>query len=166
MSLPKGSLNKPLKTSDIMKTPFVLFQAHPDDYNKMVQQSEQNVHNESILEKAFFHPKNIDIVQKQIIMEVFRISNGEYLIEKQNENDLRVVMDAIFFEHAKHLPYNIREQITELNSRVVDDVVPGIISEIKSYFGYLDRAFGPMQVMDRPKNVSNAGSKTLPSFIK
>lgn len=164
MSLPKGALME--VKGDITKTPFVMFQAHKDDYYSMGQQSLRGIQQESILSKLFFHPKNVDLVQKQIIMEIFWRSNGEYLIEKQNEADLQVVMRSIFLTHAKHLPYNIKEQIRELDYLVADEVVPGIMSEIKAHFGYLESVFGKRQIMDHPKNVSNAGLKTLPSVSR
>ncbi len=65
---------------DIMKTPFLLFQSHHDDYYNMSQESLRGIQQESILSKVFFHPKNVDLIQKQIIIEVFRKTNGEYLL--------------------------------------------------------------------------------------
>ncbi|XWV25041.1 hypothetical protein QJ856_gp0737 [Tupanvirus deep ocean] len=166
MSLPKGAVKKSMNNHEIMKTPFIMFQAHKDDYYNMSQDSLRGVQEESILSKVFFHPKNVDLIQKQIIIDVFRKTNGEYLIEKQNEADLQIVMRSVFIQHARHLPDNIKGQIRELNNLVVDEVVPGIVSEIMAHFGYLQRAFGPMQIMDRPENVSNAGLRTLPSVTR
>jgi hypothetical protein len=166
MSLPKGSIKKPLNSHEIMKTPFIMFQAHKDDYYNMSQESLRGVQEESILSKVFFDPKNVNLIQKQIIVEVFRQTNSDYLIEKQNEADLQIVMRSIFLQHAHHLPNNIKSQIQKLNTIVVDEVVPGIVSQITAHFGYLDRAFGPIQIMDRPQNVSNAGLKTLPSVTR
>lgn len=166
MSLPKGAIKKSMNSHDIMKTPFVMFQAHRDDYYNMSQESLRGVQQESMLSKVFFHPKNVDLIQKQLIMYVFRITDGSYLIEKQDEADLQIVMRGIFLQHAKHLDTGIREQIRELNNLVVDDVAPGIVSEIKSHFGYLERAFGKREIMDRPMNVSNAGLRTLPSVTR
>lgn len=166
MSLPKGAVNRYLSEGEIMKTPFIMFQAHSDDYHNMSQDSLRGLQEESLLSKVFFHPKNVDLIQKQLIMDVFKRTNAEYLIEKQNEEDLQVVMRSIFIQHAIHWPDNIQAQIRELNNLVVDELYPGVLSEIKAYFGYLERAFGPMQVMDRPENVSNAGLKTLPSVTR
>lgn len=175
MSLPKGAIKKQLNSQDIMKTPFVMFQAHKDDYYNMSQDCLKGIQEESILTKVFFHPKNIDLIQKQIITEIFRRTNGTYLIENQNEIDLQIVMRSIFLTHAKNLLLSenqtvreqiIKEQIRELNNLVTDEVFSGILSEIKSYSGYIERAFGPVQIMDRPENVSNAGLKTLPSVTR
>ena len=163
MSLPKGAVNKAL-SKNILKTPFIMFQSHKDDYENMSHDL-GDVH-DSVLSKLFFNPNNIDIIQKKIITEIFRRSNAEYLIEKQNELDLQIVMRSIFIQHAKHLPYNIKEQIKELNDLVVDEVIPGIFSEIKAYFGYLESVFGERKIMDLPESTSIAGLKTLPSVSR
>jgi hypothetical protein len=166
MSLPKGAINKPMSQFDIMKTPFLLFQSHRDDYYNMSQNSLTGIQVETSISRAFFSPKNVDMLQRQIIAEVFRRTNGAYLIEKQAEEDLQVVMRSIYIQHARHVPNDIPEQIRELNNLVTDDVAPNIISEVNAYFGYLERAFAPRKIMDLPENVSNAGLRTLPSVTR
>nr|WBF70782.1 hypothetical protein [Megavirus caiporensis] len=161
MSLPRGALNK--KNIDVIKTPFLMFQCDQQDYQKMISNTNLGNQVENKISKLFFSPKNINLVQKQIIFNVFRETNGEYLIEKQNEADLIVVMRSIYYQYAKHLPNNITNQILQLNNLVVDEITPDIVSQIKAHFGYLDRAFGKFEPMDRPQNVSNTGTKTLPS---
>ena len=166
MSLPKGTIRKIVNDHEIMKTPFIMFQAHKDDYYNMSQESLRGVQVETILSKVFFHPKNVDLIQKQLIAEVFRRSNGEYLIEKQDQADLQVVMRSMYLQHARHISDDIRGQIKELNNLVVDELFPGVFSQIKAHFGYLDRAFGPFDVIDRPEYISRAGEKTLPSVTR
>ena len=166
MSLPKGAINRPMNQFDIMKTPFVMFQSHRDDYYNMSQESLRGVQTETILSKVFFHPKNVDLIQKQIIRDVFNRTNGAYLIEKQNEEDLQIIMRSMYLQHARHVPDHIPEQIQELNNLVTDDVVPNIVSEINGYIGYLERAFGPRQILDRPECVSSAGQRTLSSVTR
>lgn len=163
MSLPKGSLNR--SNFNAMKTPFLMIQAHHDDFNEMSAESVRGVQQETILSKLFFSKQNVEIIQKMIKKSVFIKSNKEFLLEdNQNPIDLQIVMRAIFLQNAKHLPEDITGQIRELNFLVVDDVVPNIISEIRAHIGYLDRVFNPRQIIDRPQNVSNAGTRTLPSI--
>jgi hypothetical protein len=165
MSLPKGTIDGG-KSFDVMKTPFLLFESNYSDYYNMSQESLRGIQIETVLSKVFFHPKNVEIVQKMIISEVFYRSNGAYLIERQQDADLQVIMRSMFIQHARHVPDNIPEQIQELNNLVVDDIVPNVLSEINAYFGYLERSFAPRQILDRPENVSNAGMKTLPSVSR
>lgn len=165
--LPKGSLkDKTMSQFEVMKTPFMLFQSHQDDFYNMSQNSLTGIQVETILSRKFFSSENVDRVQRQIIAEVFRRTNGEYLIPKQNEADLQVVMRSIYLQHARHVPNAIDEQVKELNNLVTDDVSPGIISQVNAYFGYLERAFAPRKIMDRPECVSSAGTKTLPSISR
>lgn len=163
MTLPLGAIKQSLSSSEAMKVPFLIFQSHPNDYYQISQDTIKGIQQESILSRLFFHPRNIDLIQKQIIMEIFYRSDGEYLIQKQDERDLVVVMRSIFLQHAKHHRDHIKEQIRELNCLVVDEVVPGILTEIKAYLGYLERAFGPRQILDRPISTNSAGLKSLPS---
>jgi hypothetical protein len=73
------------------------------------------------LEDLFFSDENIDIINKQLILSVWKKSNKQYKINFQEKNKLIVVMRYIFIEYAKHLPYNITQQINELNCIVVGD---------------------------------------------
>lgn len=174
MALPAGKASKIMKKHDINLTPFIMFQAHPDDYHSLMdnQNDYHDGHNShdshdtpDILSEIFFDPKNIELIQKQLIMEVFRKSNGEYWIEKQSEIDLLVLMRKIFSAHARHLPHKIKEQVRELDDLVVTDAVPGIMSQIYAQFGYLADVYGPRHIMEHPKNVSRAGLKILPSIL-
>lgn len=162
MSLPRGQI----KDSNLKGFEFLLFQSHHDDYYNMSADAVRGIQEETVLSKLFFHPDNVDLIQRMIIKKVFDESTGKYLIEKQDESDLEVIMRSIFLQHARHVASNIPGQIYELNCFVVDDVVPGIMSMIDSQFGYLERTFGPRQIMDNPECASNAGLRTLPSVTR
>ena len=71
------------------------------------------------LETTFFSDENIDLINKQLIINVFKKTNGEFKISTQKKEDLIIVMRYTFIEYAKHLPYDIANQIRELNCIVV-----------------------------------------------
>lgn len=151
---------------DLMKTPFVLFQSDKNEYDRMSKQIGVVSYNESKLYKSFFSDKNINLIQKQIIATIFKHTNGAYLIEAQDNADLMTVMKSVFMQRINFLNINITDQIKELNSAVVNEVMPSILSEIKAYVGYIDNVFGDRHIMDRPQNVSTTGSKKcLPSWL-
>ena len=52
------------------------------------------------------------------------------------------------------------------NNKVVDKVVPLIITNAQQYVGYLKDKFGPREIMELPKNLSNKGTKTLPTTFR
>lgn len=163
MSIPKGLITRQLDSQDVIKTPFILFQSHKDDFENISRKSLANTDKQPILARVYFSPENVEIIQRQIIAQVLKKTNGQYLIERQNEADVRAIMNHVFSQYAKNMPNNIRQQVQELNNITVAQIIPGIISEITAYVGYLSDTFGPRQVMDLPVNVSNAGSKLLPS---
>ena len=158
MALPQGQMRK--FNFNVTDTPFMMFQAHPNDYHKIIQESVKEIQSENTLSKVFFHRKNINLIQKKIIKQVLKKSNNKYLIEKQNEEDLLVVMKSIFLRFAKHSPRDIKNQINELDNLVVDAVTPEIISQINAYVNYMKVIYGPNEVMDLPKYVSNAGRRS------
>lgn len=101
-------------------------------------------------------------------MEIFKKTNGKYMIEKQDETDLSPIMKWIYSEHGKSYcvkPSDVRKEVTFLDNLVVKEVVPGIMSNIVSYLRYMKDVFGQRQILDRPINVSNAGSRLLPSVM-
>jgi hypothetical protein len=154
-----------VKQVDIWKTPFVVFQSNPEEYYSMVDEATKGIEVETILSRLFFHPKNMKLIQKMIKRAVFEASGKKYWLEDdQNDNDVFVVMRSMYLQHARHLDYDFDKQIMELNFYVVDDVVPGIISEIRAQEGYLQRAFDPRHIISHSINLSRAGSRTLPSI--
>lgn len=153
MTLPKGGLTR----LDIEKAPFVIFGAHPDDFNNIPKKSKNNI----ILYKIFYHPQNIKIIQNRLIVEVFRKTKGEYLIEQQSESDIKIVMDSIYRSYNASKTKKIKEHIKILNDTVIKEIVPGIISEIRAHFNYLNDIFGPRKILDLPINTSI--EKNLPS---
>ena len=115
------------------------------------------------LEKTFFSKENIDLINKQIIMGVYNKSNKQFLIPNQKEESLLIVMRYVFFEYAKHIPYDIRGQIKELNCHVVKEVLPNIITNLDQKIGYLrdinTQPIGP------PLPISTSSTnRTLPSI--
>lgn len=163
MSLPKGLSNKVASNNDINRTPFLMFQAHQDDFQKLSKISDRANQVNMCIKKCFFHPKNIAHLQKRIIAYIFKKTKGEYLIDKQNESDLKAVMASVYENHQNNHKKSVLDTIKELNMLVVQEVSPDIIGQIKAYDAYLARAFGPRFIMDRPENVSSAGTKYLPS---
>ena len=60
-----------------------------------------------------------------------------YKIPYQNERDLRMIMETIYFDKTRNIGYDLNEQLNELNLYVVKFCVPLIINEIKVYLNYL-----------------------------
>lgn len=129
-------------------------------YFRCDKQTEQND-----LANTFFSTDNMQRIQKKIKQEIAKRTNGQFKVEvDQDENTLLLAMRNIFLEESRFLPTKIIHQVKELNQKVVDSIVPDMITEIKQYYGYLRDVNEPLRPMNRPLNVSNAGRRTLPSI--
>jgi len=115
---------------------------------------------DSPLSLAFFSRENQIIIQNGIRALVYKESNGIHTIPEQNPDTLRIIMRSIFLEHSVNLPYDITNQIVELNNLVYKYAVPQIINEIESYIKYKnDVSYLPIPIA-RP-SLANTKNKTL-----
>jgi hypothetical protein len=114
------------------------------------------------LEKTFFSKENIDLINKQLILSVYNSTNKQFLICTQKEADLLIVMRYVFIEYSRNLPYDINNQIKKLNYRVVNEILPTVVSNVDQKIGYLKdietQPIGP----PLPINTKNL-NRTLPS---
>ena len=115
------------------------------------------------LEEYFFSDENIDLINKQIILSVFNKTKGQFKIAPQSSQSLIIVMRYVFLEHAKHLPYNIKQQINELNCRVVGEILPNIVTNITQRIEYLKKIENPTATPLLPLPISTSISRSLPS---
>jgi hypothetical protein len=115
------------------------------------------------LEETFFSEPNIEAINKQLILSVYKKTNSQYKIAPQTKESLIIIMRYVFLEHARHLPYDIIGQIRELNCRVVGEIVPGIITQITQRIEYLKTINEPRQLLSLPINVGSSSNKKLPS---
>ena len=113
------------------------------------------------LNTAFFSRDNQQIIQNALRYQVYRQSNRQYLIGPQSTTQIVIVMRSIYLQHGKNAPTGIKEQVQQLNDLVVETLVPKIISNVRQYLTYTKNLDQAPQFMDHPKNVSNAGDKTL-----
>ena len=155
-----------MDNSQLGNNPFLFLSSHRKDYfnqmkNEMNEQSEG--YQGYILEKVFFLDENVQLIQRQIIMSVYKSSNKKYLIREQNKEDINIVMKYIFNEYAQHLPFKIKEQVTELNNKVSSILTKEIIDNLESHQKYITDSTTQPTLLDRPQNVTSAGNRTLPS---
>ena len=115
------------------------------------------------LEDIFFSNENIEIINKHLILSVFKKSDGKFKISNQSNEKLIIVMRYIFLEYAKHLPFNIDKQIAELNCRVVGDILPNIFTNVRQKIDYLRDIDCPRPQVPLPINTKSE-NKELPSI--
>ena len=116
--------------------------------------------NSTNLSNAFFSSNNIEVIQNNLIKGVFEMSKGEYLIEPQNCDTLKIIMRSIFLQHSSNLPNNINEQVNALNSLVLDYSIPQVFNSVISYKKYTQDVSTLQTPISRPQQSSNR-TKTL-----
>ena len=86
----------------------------------------------------------------------------QYQIDDQDVDELKMIMRAMYLQYAKNHPFNIEGQIQELNKMVIDWSAPRIMSEIEHYAFYLNDISHLPVPLEKPLNMSSAGTKSLP----
>ena len=113
------------------------------------------------LSDLYFSQANIDYIQNDIIKQVFEKSDGKYRINKQNEDELVIIMKSIFLQNARNNDNDLQYQIDELNKLVLSYSVNNVYVNLLQYIKYIDDITKDITVMDRAKSVDIKGSKTL-----
>jgi hypothetical protein len=151
---------------DLTNLPIGFFQ----DYNPKVKNirtqlvkniTKTNIDNISILKEMFFSDENLELINKQIVLTIWKKTNNRYKVAFQNKDNLLIIMQYVFLENAKHLPYDIKGQIKELNCQVIGEILPNIISNFEQKLGYLRDIEKRQPLLELPK--SSTADRTLPS---
>jgi hypothetical protein len=148
----------------IQWAPFLFLNDHVNKYDQIAKKVMTSDNSEIYqkLRDVFHSDENIEIIQKQLIMYVYKATKGTFLIEKQNKASLLTVMEYVYLYYGRNLPNNLQEQIREMNRKTVALVAPSIITHCQQYMGYL-RDIDRRPINDLPVNPSKKGTRTLPS---
>ncbi len=124
----------------------------------------KGIYEETPIGEIYFSETNIRRIQEKIKMEVFIRSNGKYkLTRDQNTTDLLIVMRDVYISDNLNSPYKPIHQVKRLNEKVLDKIIPDMISMIKQDEEYKRFIEAPVMPIALPVNVSRAGRKSLPS---
>lgn len=153
-----------MTVNDIYRTPFLFLQEHKKNYKNLSSTALKSIQFDSYLSKLFFSDENMKRIQHKIKDEIYKRTNGQFRIDvDQDKNDLLVTMRAIYLEQSRFLPGQVVRQVKRLNEKVITEIVPDMITQIKQEYDYLKEINKPLSPIPRPVNVNNAGRKTLPS---
>jgi len=107
------------------------------------------------LSKTFFSQENMITIQNGIRAGVFYKSNGQFVIDYQDGDTLKIIMRSVFLQHAANQPTNVREQVEQLNKIVWDYAIHQVFSEAIGYHKYLIDASTMYKPMDPPVLAQN-----------
>jgi hypothetical protein len=144
---------------------FRTFQVHsestPVQYaSTFAQQATIRIHTATPLNNAFFSDANIKVLQDEIRHGVWVASGNQYIIDPQNEDDLKTVMRSYYLQYSINDPDKIREELAALNKRVVLFAVDRVMVEIKQYMKYRRDILEYPDPISRPVNANIIGSKS------
>lgn len=131
---------------------------------------------ETPLTFLFFSEQNVNNLQDVIRYLIYK--ETKRVIDKQNYNDLIIVMRSIYLQYHRHpllfdentpqeqidkLLIDYTAEVSRLNELVINDVVPRVLSALQQYLYYLHDASTQPIPIERPKDTSVTGTRTLRS---
>lgn len=111
--------------------------------------------------QLFFSETNINALQDGIRYRIYVETNGQYVIGRQSDQELKIVMRSIYYQHAKNQPTDVVGQVRTLNAKVLEWVVPEVLSNLKQHEVFRRDASTLPMPMERSPLMTNKGTKTL-----
>jgi hypothetical protein len=145
--------------------PAVLFAPEPYIVSSKVKENIQYRHSNTSLNKEFFSQENMDLLQSRIQGEVRQMVNAE--IGRQSDSDLMLVMRSYYLQYARNNPNEVREELAELNDRVVAFCANRIAVEVEAYRYFRKDILDFPDPIQRPIDTQIYGTRTgeLKSFF-
>jgi hypothetical protein len=130
-------------------------------YNNYAKEATKNIHSDSNLSRVYFSKENIDLLQDMVRYQVYEQSNRQHVVERQSDTELEVIMRHFYLTYGRNQPDRITEQVAELNTYVVNECVPMILSSVEQYLAYRLRISQQPVPLARSINLSSKGEKQL-----
>jgi len=147
-------------TQNVPHTSFPLYESNQKD-SLPVENSIRTIQEESLLSKAFFSKKNLNIIQNAIRKNVFDLNSGKYIVDKQSDIELEIIMRSMFLQYSENRTDDIAQQITALNDYVVQYSVPIVNSNLHQYLQYKKDVSTLTVPLRHSVNMSIKGDKSL-----
>ena len=144
---------------------FLLYESQDNEKQTEYKNALVGHFEQSLLSKSFFSADNINLLQKSIIVGVYKKSNGVYNIGYQDQDVLKTIMRAMYLQHSKNLDENITSQIRELNNFVVNYAIPQIYNEAESYIKFKQQVSNISNPIDLPKSSYHSNTLIMKPFF-
>ena len=124
-------------------------------------------HGKTPLNMVFFSQANLAHVHSEIQNQVSMMSGGKYKIDKQGDDEVRIVMRSYYLMFARNDPHQVAQELDELNKRTIGYCSAKVFSEVDFHMFYLKdlEEFAP--AIANPVNTGVVGSRVgeLKSFF-
>ena len=95
-----------------------------------------HIHHATPLNTMFFSYDNIEKLHQDIQSQVSAMSGNKYQIDRQNDDDLKLIMRSYYLTYGRNNPETIASDLADLNARVVGYASAKIFSEVDFYMFY------------------------------
>ena len=159
---PVSNINDPINTA-----PFKMFaegkRIFGDDRIDLVG----HLHKATPLNTVYFSQSNLDNIQNQIVNQVYLMSGGKYKIDRQSDDQVKIVMRSYYLMFGRNDPNKVSEELQELNGRVVGYCAAKVYSEVDFHMFYLKDVEDFAPPIANPMNPHVFGTRTgeLKSFF-
>ena len=119
-----------------------------------------HLHAETPLNKIFFSTSNLEYIQNQIQSQVLAMSGGKYKIDRQNDDDVKIIMRSYYLMFSKNDPNFVERELQELNSRVIGYASAKVYSEVDFHMFYLNDIQNFAPPIANPMNPHVFGTRT------
>jgi hypothetical protein len=126
-----------------------------------------HIHQETPLNTVFFSESNVEKLQDDIRDRVQALSGGKYVIDRQNEDHLKVIMRSYYLQFARNNPQMVAQELEDLNSRVIGYASGKVYSEVDFHMFYIKDVEDFAPPIANPMNSNVYGTRTgeLKSFF-
>ncbi len=148
--------------------PNSLYQKKPSLFGEDIRRDlVGHIYEKTSLNEIFFSSSNLELLHSRIQEQVFQMSGSKHRIDKQSDDDLKLIMRSYYLTYGKNDPTRISEDLADLNSRVVGYASAKIFSELDFYFFYLKDIQDFATPIANPTNVNVFGTRSneLKSFF-
>lgn len=115
-----------------------------------------------LLRNVFFSDENVELINKQLVLTIYKQSEKKYLIDYQNSEKINIIMNYVYINYSKNYNCNIPQQIKELNTIVVGELTQPVLSEVKLRIHYLNDIATGKKLLQLPEH--SRKSKMLASI--
>lgn len=145
--------------------PAVLYVNEPYLVSSKVKENIQFRHTNTSLNEQFFGQENMDLLQSRIQSDVRQMVGAD--ISRQSDSDLMLVMRSYYLQYARNNANEVREELAELNDRVVAFCSNRIAVEVEAYRYFRKDILDFPDPIQRPIDTQIYGTRTgeLKSFF-
>lgn len=141
-------------------TPSLYKNTTPIFGNNMREELVGHLHKPTSLNETFFSTSNLDLLQSRIQEQVFQMSGSKHRIDRQNDDDLKLIMRSYYLMFGKNDPTRVSENLEDLNARVVGYASAKIFSELDFYLFYRKDIEDFAPPIANPMNVHVYGTRS------